>query len=599
MSGSAPTLNAVSESAKAQGLGTTPAATPVKPCELAKGGNGGSNAATKDKPLEYCDIKQVQIVLSTEGKSKTFTIDKDRKGEPINVKAVPLGYHGMLSSHDIVIEALSDIEDTTGSAKTTSKDRKPLDVKVTAVNSVSHTTKKPAHPHTYVGLANSSPAESDGGAPVSGKYFAPDGNALGRTFWGRMWPFGDDRVRYYDLHGKSCGVLPIPQKPIRKLGAMLVVLPYEEWQITIGLKGTREGSYSKEANSFQNQDGKSQRTVQVTTVAKSRVGNVENSTTVQQMQTQSGMNRSRTTTTQTTLDYTLLSANSSAVSSAKDSWTKKPRSKTDDDYDLRKVSIKHTVGGREVECDVTGTIKKILEIKKIIDDAKKLFESVKIGWSISFSYEILSGNINFGWGHRWPASYTEQQRVYYVERFVKVGGQCDVVTGSVTGFFGFAVDPWYAPVAIEIGAYLTTTIKVSIAATIDYAYTNRMLAGSSISGKLEPSASVNFELGAKANGRAFGYSVESKLALEAAASLTFEGKVSTLHPPYLKGTFLIGKEHEGTEANAPKADAIRLIGEVIVVGETTRRWKIDPIVLCKGMEVFKDRYFWGEAPKEG
>lgn len=583
-----PTLQAVAAKAKAKGLGKTPAAAPVKPCQQGKAAS---------KPLEYCDIKQVQIAISTDGKSKTFTIDKNRKKEPFDAKKVAAPYRGLLRSHDLVIEVLSDIQDTTGSAKATSKDRKPLDVKVTAVNSVSHSSKQPAHPHTYITRMTAPHLQSFGGGAVSGTYFAPDGGALNRTFWGRMWPFGDNRVRQYPVYGQSCGVLPIPRQPNRRLSAMIVVLPYEEWQITIGLKGTREGSFGKEANRANNRDGTSQRRVQVTTVSKSRVGNVETSRTTQQMQTPTGINRTRTTDTRTTLDPRLLSTGSNAVSTIRQSWQPQPRTKTDDDSDFRKISIKHTVGGREVESDVSNTIKKILEIKKIIDDAKKLFDSVKIGWSITFSYELLSGNIQFGWGHRWPQSYAEQQRVYYVERFVKVGGQCDIVSGSVTGFFGFAVDPWYAPVAIEIGAYLTTAIKVSIGATIDYAYTNSALAGSALSGKLEPSASVNFELGAKANGRAFGYSVESKLALEAGASITFEGKVSTLHSPYLKGTFLIGKESESTKPGASKADAIRLIGELIVVGKTTRRWKIDPIVLCKGMEVFKDRYFWGEAPK--
>ncbi len=599
MTGGGSAINGVSHSATNYGLGNAPGDSTIKSCPYAAGFGEKPKPPAKPKPLEYCDIKQLQIVLTTEGKSKTFTIDRKRTSEPVDTKLVAKPYRGMLSSRDLVIEALADLDDTTGSAKTVTKDRKPLAIKVTATNSMSHTSFAPAHPTTTVGLAKSALAKSDGGAPVNGQYLAPNPGGMGNTFWGQIWPFGADRTRTYDLIGHACGTPPIPRVAIAQLSAKLVVMPYEEWQITIGFKGTREGSYSKEANKYDAQDGKSSRTVRETTITKSRVGNVETGTTTQTMTTASGHGRVREKETTTTLDYTLLSAKSTTVTSIENSWDKKKRTETDDDADFRKVSIKHLIGGQEVECEVSDTIKKIIEIKKIFDDAKKLFDSVKIGWSISFSYELFGGNISFAWGNRWPAAYVEDHRVYYVERFVKVGGQLDVVSGSVTGFFGFKVDPWWAPVAVEVGAYLTASIKVSLAASITRSYTNPVLAGKSTSGSFDPSATIGFELGAKANGRAFGYSVESKFAIEAGASLTFQGAISTEHSPYLKGSLIIGKEHKGTGPGAPKADAIRLIGELVCTGETIRRREIDPIVLVKGTEVFKDKYFWGEAPAGG
>lgn len=593
MSDDAPaSLNDTSTSADAAGLGVVPAAAPVAPCKF------GAGPQHKLKPLEYCDIKQLQLVLSTTGKTQTITIDHSRTAEPVNPAAVAQEYRAQLLTYDVIIEALADIDDTTGASHAASAERKPLDVKVTAKDSVSHTSFTPHHPHCALNLKGSDPVVSDGGAPVSGRFFAPDRGAYSRTTWGALWPFGDDRVRTYAAVGTSCGVLPIPRKPNGGLAAELVVLPYEEWTITVGLKGVREGSSKTESNRFNNQDGESNRRVSSTTTVMKRVGDSQTTTTTQNMETPSGIARTRVAEKKTTLDYHLLSTDSETTTTTKQSWTKRPRTKKDDDEDYRKISIKRSIAGREVEADVSETIKKILKVKEIFDDASKLFDSVKIGWSISMSFEILSGNLSLGWGIRWPQTYSEQSRVWYVERFYKASGSLDVVTGSVTGFFGFAVDPWYAPVTVEVGAYLSASVKVSIAASFDYAYTNSALHPAGQTGSLDPSATIKFEAGGKANGRAFGYSVESRLALEAGATLTFHGEISSRNPPYLKGSLVIGNSHDEADksAGAPKADGIRLVGELIITGETVRRRKIDPIVLVDGVECFKDKYFLGEAP---
>lgn len=593
-------VNDASQSADSAGLGSSPAAAPVKTCKYAE---ARKKAKFKAKPIEYCDIKQLQLALSGSGKTQTITIDHCRTTEAVDQTHTPKKYWSALGSHDLVVEALADIEDTTGADHAASADRKPLDLKATAADSVSHTSITPKHPHCEVGLPLGASSTSDGGAPVSARYFAPGGRAYARTTWGQIWPFGDDRVRTYDITASSCGNVAIPKKPIGKLSAQLVVLPYEEWSITIGLQGVQQQSRSSESNLHGNQDGDSGRRVTSTTTVKKRTGlfdTQESSTKTTNMETPTGLSRTRTETTDTELSYRLLAGDSEATTTTKQNWRKGQTTKTKTSDDYRKVSIKRSVGGRESEIDVSETIKHLVEIKEIFDDISKLFDSVKIGWSLSMSYELLAGNLNFGWGIRWPASYAEQSRVWYVERFLKASGQCDVVTGSVTGFFGFAVDPWYAPVTIEVGAYLSASAKISVSASFEYSYTSSVRNSKDKVGSLDPSATIKFEAGGKANGRAFGYSVESRLAIESSATFTMHGEISANHPPYLKGSLTIGAAHEAeNSSDTAKADAIRLVGEVIITGETVRRRKIKPIVLCSGVECFKDKYFWGEAPKEG
>jgi hypothetical protein len=594
------TLNQVSISATSQGLGPKLAATTKTNCPF--------DHPPASKPLEYCDIKQLTIELSSEKKSATMVIDRDRKPEPVVRDQVAEEYHDALGSYDLVIEALADIQDMTGIIENpgdvfrlgevqqkASDGANPLNVKITAVDKVSHTSFQPAHPHTSLTQFDLQYMQTHGGAPVNGTYWSPEVDEFG-GFWGRVWSFGDNRVRRYALVGRACGTLPIPQKTTRLLAAQLVVFPYEEWTITIGLNSLASGSSSKEYNSAKigNEDGGSKtRRVHTTRISKNRYRGNETSTKTEEMKTNSGMSRSRTETAEREIEFGVLSSESHTVKSIEESWQKSPRNKEDDDKDLRKVSIKHKLGGRVVECDATETINNILKIGELFKNATKLFESVKIGWSISMSYEILGGNLQFGWGYRWPKSYTEDQRVYYVERFIEAGGEMTLASGSVTGFFGVKIDPWFLPVSVEIGGYLSIVIKVSVSAGVDYSYTNKATAPAAVRGSLNPTASANIEAGLKAAGRVKGYSVDGKFALQASCSLVCEGEISTANPPSFKGTLMVGSE---SESDPKEADAVRLIGELMLAGESVQRWKIRPIVLVKGGVIFKDRYFWGSEP---
>lgn len=590
-------MTEASQSAEDAGYNSAPGAAPVVPCKTSK---------TKTDPLEYCDIVDMTLVLAAPGKSQTIRLDRKRTTEGIERHKVAKEYWGDLRNHDLVVETLADIKDTTNSEHKVSAKSKPLTLKVSATGSPTHHSRAPKHPICSIRLPEGRSAQAEGGTEVTGEYSAPGGNFFDRTTWGSIWPFSGDKVRRYEVLARSCGNLPIPRKPIGSLAVKLVVLPYEEWLIKIGLDGVLKESVSNEWNRYKEQDSahSSRRVASTYTVSKKTglLNTVETSTKTKQMQTQSGLARTRTETSKTTVEPRFLTAKSETTTQTRETWNNKRPSKTKSGNSDRKISIVHKIAGQEVKSEVSTLIRKIAEIDEITKDITKLFDSVKLGWSISANYELLSGNLTFGWGTRWPttSAYAEQGRVWYVERFMKASGSADLISGSVTGFFGFAVDPWWAPVTVEVGAYLSISAKVSLAPTVEWAWTNTALVENTYTYRTDLNTSLNFECGAKANGKAFGYSVQSKAGVEAAVSFEMNLEMAVRRPPALKGSLMIGLDHKTTTGNNAKTtpDAVRLFAEIIFIGKSVRRSQIDPIVLIEGKECFKDKYFWGEAPEK-
>lgn len=600
-------LNSVSLLAMDAGLGTKPAGGTIAPCldKSASAASSEGTTGTKAKPLEYCDIKMLSLALTAQDKTATITIDRNRRVEG-TAPNVASAYRGLLSSYDLVIEALSDVRDETEQAGRSfiSSDCRPLAVTATAQNSVSHTSFAPAHPHIELQSSNYMLLRSDGGAPVKTTYFAPRGSMIGGSVLGWLCPHSRGRIREHPVRARSCGNLPIPQKPLTSLSARLIVLPYEENTIEIGAPAKVE--YSKETTGLTGEkDGDSSRTVTRTTTVMKRSGNSASSTKTEAMETPSGIQRTRLTQTRTTLEPHLLSTDSRSVSTIKQSWNgKKTNRKSSKDWDARKVILKRKIGGIESTFNAGSTTKKIddtidaiLAVKDVADKIQAVFKSVKIGWSFSVGYEILLGKLALSWGNRWPSSWAEDNRVYYVERYCMVTGTVEPINGNVTGFFGFAVDPWYAPVSIEIGAYLELKFESKVSGNNTLTWTNPNGGVALKPYKLDASGKLSAEAGAKANGRAFGYSVTSRFAAEGEANLKFEGAIGGGEAFFLRSSLIIGKESE--TLGGKRLDAIRLVGEVIYTGRTIRRHQIDPIGLVKGGKMWEDYYHWGEKPREG
>jgi hypothetical protein len=583
-----------------------PLSRPVAECPFAPkedgGDTGGSASGTSapgsDQPLEYCDIHSLSVTLQQDRKAQTIVVDRDRKSDPVHPKTNS-DYLGFLSGHDLVIEALADIADVDGLAEPGqgpySASSKPLVVTLQAINDLVHSTFSPPHPRTTASVAGGVDQISHGGQRVTATYVA-DGWSPASSF-NPFW-----RSRDQDLVGEACGNRPIPQVAQHRRSAKLVVLPYEELTIALGVAPRWAGGYKKTGTTWgHEQDGKSGRKIKSVTETFKKKGDEIITNTKTAMFTQSGIQRLRETDKRTHLTPRFLGSEAEVVENQKESWNKRRKKETSSEVESEKIVIKRKVGGIERSGDI-GKLQKEArnlwrkheEMKERFDELKKAFTSVKIGWSFSANYEILSGEFRATLGNRWPASFVEDHRVYYVERYVRVGGEVQLIKGEIGAFFGFAVDPWYLPVAVEIGGYVNVSAGISVSGDFDTSWTGP---SSTLSNKVEftGTGKIEFEPGLKANGRAFGYAVQSRLALEAEAVLTARAEFGDDTPIYCEWSCRIGKE--ATKEGDPPV-GLRLVGEIIFTGDSVRSYKLTPCTLIEGTQIAKDEPLIGTKPKD-
>jgi hypothetical protein len=561
--------------------------------------NGGGKAtASQNTPIEYCDIHSLSIALSQDGKTQTIVIDRNRKTDPVHPKSNS-DYRGYLSSHDLVIEALADVADVDGraapGASPYSSSSKPLGITLRSINDLTHSSFGPAHPRTTAGVAGGSAKVADGNQPVTATYVAQNWSPSStfNPFW---------RSSVQDLVGEACGNRPIPQIAQRRRSAKLVVLPYEELTIALGIAPRKAASYKHAATLLgQQNDGKSGRKIKSVTEIVKKQGDEIVTNTKTAMVTPGGAKRVREADTRTHLTPTFLGSEATVVEQQKESWNKRRKKETSQEVQSEKIVIKRKVGGIERSGDIgklqqeaRNLWRKHEEMKERFEEIKKAFTTVKIGWSFSASYEILSGEFRATLGNRWPKSFVEDHRVYYVERYVRVGGEVQLISGEIGAFFGFAVDPWYLPVAVEVGGYVSVKAGISISGDFDTAWTGP---SSTLRNKIEftGTGKIEFEPGLKANGRAFGYAVVSRLALEAEAVLTARAEFGDDTPIYCEWSCRIGKE--ATKDGDPPV-GLRLVGELIFTGESVRTYKLTPRTLIEGIEIAKDKPLIGKKPKD-
>jgi hypothetical protein len=579
------------------------------PLNAANGQGRVTPIPEKQPTYEYCNLKTLQIHVNAPDKDLVVTLDHVRLTEPVD-PSTAWRYQSVLTNRDIVIETLADIRATTSEAEVSvlkpsdshwnadksSKGNRPLTIIAQATNSCTHTSFSPQHPLICMDAQNGSLTLAEGGAMAQSTYYSVQPTLLDDGL-AALWPFSGTRIRDYTVKAHSCGRLPIPQRTTSDLSAQIYVLPYEEWGITLGIDPKSSGSTSVTKYRGE-QDGDSGRTINRTTTIKKQDGNREISTTTQEMTTKTGIERTRVTDESKTLSYSVLESKSQSIKAVEEDWysqTKWSAPKPEEEY--RKVKITHKVAGRELETDFSKTIKAIFEFKSLLDEIQKVFDSVKFGASFSTEYELLSGEISLGFGNKWPKAYAEDNRVYYVDHYIFANGTLNVFDAKVTGFCGLAVKSPSAFIdfAIEIGGYLSAVIKTPITANINHTWGKDT---SSWTGTLDCSPSFKLEGGFKANGRAFGYSVDGKVALEETISFTMEGEISTLHPLTVKSSLIFGTEGDDSTEAKPEYAAVRLVAELKTVGSSVHTWKIKPYVLINGAVAWKDYYLIGEKPKD-
>ena len=547
---------------------------------------------------EYCDLTKLQLDLACGDKQGQIVLTKPRRAEK-PAASVDSDYVSALSRYDLVVEALGDAQDqTTANGKVSdSKDARPLNVTATAEGSPTHSHFGPAHPMTA--LRGGSISVTTHAAPASAKIFAPSPRGGRWTTWTGIWPFGDDRVVRHEVLAESCGKLRPPQVGVRDLRMQLVVIPYEEWKISFGVtsKRSRSGAIEGERDYMAATDGQnpSRRTATSLTFKSSK--SVTGAGGKRLMAEDSdkyeffGDGTEKHTSSQKLVRTNVLAGATLETKEESEKFSGPKTESKESGVQLNKITIEKKVAGRKVEADVQKTIDNLMKIKELVDGFKGLFESVKIGWSFSISYELFNGSMDFAFGNRWPAKYAEENRVYYVERFFGVGGSCTFFQGKVEGMFGLEIDPWLLPGSAMAKIYLALGIKVSATAMGSVYWTNEARANAADL-KLDIDGAVTAELGGAFAGRIAGWSVEGRIAIEGEVTLKLAGALSTRDPPAMTYSVIVGKETAVEGQTTPRYDAMRLVGEVVVVGDTTDRYAFDPIKLIEGKMYYKDEKLW-------
>jgi len=566
-------VQSLAQSANQSGLSSSaPPAGPVAACPGTQAANENAVASTV---YDYCDLSNAIIEWTNGTAAYSVTLDKRRRDEKV-APSVFNAYKGPLASHELVIEALADFRNETsqGGQVTATDGVKPLNVRAGGFNSSSHTSFQPAHPHVSI-KGEGVDASAYGASQAEAKIALREWGAIGgSTTFGRLWPFGGKRE--YTIEAKSCGC-PNGKPAVGDLRAHMVVFPYEEWKLTFGLGPILAGS-AEAARNRMKKSGPGKSEVSTVYTIKKTVGSTE--TTSEKAYV--GKDNYSESYKVKVADSKVLTSNTRELTESDNTWAAKPDLKDESDSELRKISIERSFGGLKVEFDVSENVKRIMKFKETVDDIKDVLGSVKLGWSISASYSILSGKISFGWGYRYPEGYREENRVYYVERVISVGGTCTFIDGKVEGMFGLEVDPWWAPVTVVAKIYVSIGVKVDLSASASIAYTNwatihqKSSKGDSID--LGFASELSLELGAKAGGRAMGYGVDARLALEGKLTLDIKGKLTFSNPP-------------SWIANV-KSEEVKLVGEILTIGKTTDRYAFKPRVLIEAKDFVKDKKLW-------
>ncbi len=524
----------------------------------------GADEAQKNT-TKPCDVKTLKVDISAPKKSQSVSVSSQRRKETV-APSVPGAYRYKLQHKDLIVEILAPVKerDTTyhwGAGTKTKAAEGHEPTKLTA-KATPAAVCGPEHPHLSVrgGEFNN---QTTGGQAYNGHVFTPAPSASRASDLGLIWPFGDDRSQEIVVAADSCGIKP-GGEATKDLSVLLVAMPDVSWKITLGLGTYSSGSASVEQK---RKTGPNEDEIGHVVAFKRQRGNTSEES-------------KRTYVAGTKFsEQQVYSDTSGVILRDTETFTNTPLNETVTDQEreekttVRKIKVERTVGGQTVEADVSKVLNGFLDILKNIKEISKIFDGIpKVGWSVSASFSFLTGQAVFEWGYRWPRSYAEEDRVYYVERFITIGGKVELASGKVEVFFGVEIDPWWAPVYFVAKLYVEVTVSVSISPSATWAVTNweeRDLDFNPI--KIKTTAEAKLDLGATAGGEVAGYELRATLKLEGDLVFDIDAKIN----------------REGPDAEAKlETKGAHIKGEIIVVGRRRKKYDFDPIEVIKPRVIF-------------
>lgn len=618
MSGGA-TIKALGLSAQSTGLGSASFGSIVSTCPLTRAqlAKKGLVDDKTPKPLEYCDLKQLAITLTPSGGPPvSVVINRDRTKEPVNPSLVDDAYVGELSRFDIVMEAVADIEDLHaihfGAGAGAQGHAQPLKIKAQATNSVSHSSPSPLHPSCAV-QGSAAPVETHGGAPnETALLIARSGGRWGQ--WAAIWPFSAGAERHYVV-ADSCGSLPIPQRANRAFLAQIVVYPAQE----IALSITGEKRFGISASNSQNfakaEGGKGSGVWGPTTqtIKIERGGKTSSFTSVEDRNKTDyrsykisidGDNNTNETITETTFkgDYTETRTLSSKEdfkvfslpiasrihsSTSGDSTT----GKIPDQVEKRKsnfsdrFSLKVKSGNQTAEIKPSEIVDTFFSIVDAIEDFRKIFSGVQLGYKVDASFTFLEGTLTIAAGRRWPKTlpYAEDQRVWYIERYLNVGGDFTFAKGTIAASIGVAFDKGYLPVGGKIMARVSYSLGLSVKPRVELCYTNaKRKTRAELTTNVPVEVKSEFKFESVAMYRAFGDSFCGILSLKADIILSGNLGFSVHKDPSL--------------VVSASSTGLVLTGYWERTGAAPARKEIEPVILAEPAVIWPEQDLFAKQP---
>lgn len=542
---------------------------------------------------EDCVLKELLLELSDGTQSNAFTATYQRRIEPVK-PTVYDAYKGDLRSHELVIETLANCYLGAG--------KKDLTAKAQAFCSSRHVSFTPAHPRTKIG----DDVLADGGAPVQTKIYIDDRS--GWQSWLSIWPFAGERTKHITVSGSACGHTYVgcnvpPKAALANLAMRLVVLPHEKWSFKVkDLRSdySRGGSITRDRNAAANV-AKGAPFRSVTTTLKRDFGKVAGTSrsttrgadylsTSKETKFADGGTDSSTETlgpTGYSVSRTLSQDIGSSVYSVTqtddlDGATNTVKSDLTDKNQYKvseKFSLEVETGGETAKIEPGALVEGLYKIENILEAIKDVLAACRVGAGVSADYKLLYGDLCLDWGYRWPAAYKEENRVYYVERFISASGTLNVLTGSIGLWAGIDFDQGWLPAGVKalIEGKITATLKVTPKITLS-ATNLKTLDQANAALEVAPEFTIEPKLEGTGSVRVLGYrqslSVVIEGNFEAKAKLAFSFKA----PPSLKASV----EWEG----------LKFSGYFYDSDKKPPRQDIEPIELAKPSTILKETEFW-------
>lgn len=534
-----------------------------------------------------------------------------------------------LRSHELVIEALANCHIGAG--------KNDLTASAQSFCSSRHQSFTPAHPHTEIGDI----VRTDGEAQVKSKIFVDDRNDA--QSWFSIWPFSGQRTKRITVSGSACGHTYVgcnvpPAPALSDLSMQLVVMPHEEWSLKVkDLKSSfsSAGSYKKEINAAANvaegdsfasvkktvklQSGKNAETTVVNVDGaksssyskkvinednsddsysiKKSAGKVEesisytdkNGLTESYKETSTDKSFSQEYSLSQKKDYPLQIGSSAYSITEKESLdletsdsSKSPLKEKNKISISDKISIEFKSGGEVSKFQPGALLDGFYKLENIFSAIKDVLKSCRVGAGFSADYKFLYGDLGLTWGYRWPVSpknYKEEDRVYYVERFVSASGTLNVLTGSIGGWIGIDFDQGWLPAGVK--AIVEGTITASFVVTPKFTLSATNLKScerADASFEIEPEFKITPKFEGTGSARVLGYRKTTYVKIEGSFEAKSKMRICFSDSPSLKASV----EWKG----------VKLTGYFYNSERDPPRKDFEPIVLAKPSTILKETEFW-------